>query len=130
MLCLLDGTLVVQLVNFVVFLFILNGIFLKPVGAAIAKRRAYINSVAEDIERFEGDLRTLRAQADEGRTTARREADVLFAEARSAAQEEGNAIVADHQVQAASMAAEAQAMVALEASTARSQESQIVESLA
>ena len=30
----LDGTLIVQLVNFIVFLVILNEIFMEPVGAA------------------------------------------------------------------------------------------------
>jgi len=33
----LDGTLLVQLVNFIVVLAIINVIFFKPVGAAIAR---------------------------------------------------------------------------------------------
>jgi len=49
MLLALDGTLVVQLINFLVFLVVLNAIFLKPVGAAIARRRAYIDGVSHDI---------------------------------------------------------------------------------
>ena len=44
----------------------LNAIFFKPVGAAIAKRRAYHRRrVAANIEQFEADLKALRAQADE-----------------------------------------------------------------
>ena len=50
MLLSLDGTLVVQLINFLIFLVVLNAIFLKPVGEAIAKRRAYIDGVARDIQ--------------------------------------------------------------------------------
>jgi F-type H+-transporting ATPase subunit b len=130
MLLSLDGTLVVQLVNFVIFVLILNAIFLKPVGAAIAKRRAYINGVAADIEQFENDVRSLRGQAEERRATARREAEAAIAEARAAAQNEGNAIIADHQIQASAMTAEAQATVALELTSARAEEEAIVASLA
>ncbi len=130
MLLSLDGTLVVQLVNFVVFLVILNAIFLKPVGGAIAKRRAYINSVAADIEQFEADIKALRSQAEEQRGIARRDAEASIAEARAAAQGEADAIVSDHQIQASALVAEAQATVALEAVTARAQEEAIVASLA
>jgi F-type H+-transporting ATPase subunit b len=130
MLLSLDGTLVVQLVNFVVFVLILNAIFLKPVGGAIAKRRAYINGVATDIEQFEGDIKALRAQAEEQRAIARRDAEATIAEARGNGQREAEAIVADHQIQASGLVAEAQATVALEAATARAQEEQIVASLA
>jgi len=130
MLLSLDGTLIVQLVNFVVFLLILNRIFLEPVGEAIAKRRAFIDGVAADIEQFEGDVKALRAQGGDVRSAARREADAHFAEIRSVAQGEAGAIVADHQVQAAALSDEAQATVALEATTARNQEAQLVEALA
>jgi len=34
-----DGTLVVQLINFAIFFAVLNVVFLKPVAAAIRKRR-------------------------------------------------------------------------------------------
>jgi F-type H+-transporting ATPase subunit b len=130
MLLSLDGTLVVQLVNFVVFLLILNAIFLKPVGGAIARRRAYINGVASDIEQFEADIRALQAQAEEQRAIARREAEATIVAARAAAQAEAAAIVGDHQIQASALVAEAQATVALEAVTARAQEESIVASLA
>jgi len=130
MLLSLDGTLVVQLVNFVVFLLILNVIFLKPVGGAIARRRAYINGVASDIEQFEADIRELHARAEEQRALARREAEATIAAARAAAQGDAAAIVTDHQVQASALVAEAQATVALEAATARAEEETIVASLA
>jgi F-type H+-transporting ATPase subunit b len=130
MLLSLDGTLVVQLVNFVIFLIILNAIFLRPVGAAIAKRRAYIDGVAADIEKFETERRTLAASADDARTAARRAADAAMAEARGKAQAIAADIVADHQAQANAIAAEAHATVALEIAQARATERDVVESLA
>ena len=130
MLLSLDGTLVVQLVNFVVFLVILNAIFLRPVGAAIAKRRAYIDGVAADIERFERERRELASASGEARTAARRAADVTMGEARAKAQSVAADIVADHQAQANAIVAQAQATVALEIAQARSTEAAVVESLA
>ena len=130
MLLSLDGTLFVQLVNFIVFLVILNAIFLKPVGRAIAARRAYIDSVSADIEQFEADLKSLWAQSDEKRTAARRRADAIIGEARAAAQAESAQIIADHQAQVAAIVAEAQATVALEIAQARTNERDVVESLA
>lgn len=130
MLLSLDGTLFVQLVNFVVFLLILNVIFMKPVGAAIAKRRAFIDGISSDIQQFENDLKALAAQADDRLASARRSGDARMAEVRAEAQNAAAAIVADHQAQAATIVDEAQATVALEIAQARSTEPAVVESLA
>jgi F-type H+-transporting ATPase subunit b len=130
MLLSLDGTLFVQLVNFIIFLVILNAIFLKPVGSAIAKRRAYIDSVGEDITSAEAELKSLRAQADDARSAARRQADATIGESRATAQAEAASIIAEHQIQAADMIAEAQSAVHLEMAQARSTSADVVEKLA
>jgi F-type H+-transporting ATPase subunit b len=130
MLLSLDGTLFVQLINFIIFLLILNGIFLKPVGSAIAARRAYIDKVGADIAQFEYDLKSLRVQADEKRAAARRKADVTVAEARAEAQGEAAAIIADHQAQAGAIVAEAQATAGLELGQARMSGAAVIEALA
>jgi len=130
MLLSLDGTLVVQLVNFIIFLVILNAIFLKPVGSAIAARRAYIDKVGGDIAQFEYDLKALAAQADEKRAAARRRADATVAEARARAQAEAAAIIAEHQVQAEAIVAEAHATAGLELAQARTGGAAVVEALA
>jgi F-type H+-transporting ATPase subunit b len=122
MLLSLDGTIFVQLLNFLVFLVVLNAIFLKPVGAAIAKRRAYIDGVAQKVKQLESDIQNLHAQADERRTAARREADGVIAQARSAGQAEAATLTADIE--------DAHAAVEREVTTAREREQQIVESLA
>lgn len=130
MLLSIDGTLIVQLVNFIIFVVILNAIFLKPVGSAIAARRAYIDKVGHDIAQFEYDLKSLHVQAEEKRAAARRRAEATVAEARASAQAEAAAIVADHQAQADAIVAEAQATAALELAAARANEAAVVEALA
>src|SRR5665213_372826 len=130
MLLSLDGTLIVQLVNFIIFLVILNAIFLKPVGSAIAARRAYIDKVGADIAQFEYDLKSLRVQADDKRAAARRRADATVAEARAQAQGEAAQIIADHLEQAGAIIAEAQATAGLEIAQARTSSAVVIESLA
>jgi F-type H+-transporting ATPase subunit b len=130
MLLSLDGTLVVQLVNFIVFLLILNAIFLRPVGAAIAERRAFIDAIAHDIEQFRAQLNEFDATAAERLASARRAGEAHVSDVRAAAQNEAAAIVADHQAQAAAVAQQAQEAVALEARAARANEADVVNELA
>jgi F-type H+-transporting ATPase subunit b len=126
----INGTLVVQLVNFVVFLAILNVIFFKPVGAAIAKRRAYIDGLKHDIEQLQLDAKTLRGQAEERRAAARRAADEAMGRARVEAGAQADAAISVAQTRAAELVAEAQAEVGREIESARREEPRIVNALA
>ncbi|MDB5039359.1 MAG: putative synthase chain AtpF [Candidatus Eremiobacteraeota bacterium] len=126
----LDGTLIVQLVNFIVFLVILNEIFMKPVGAAIARRRAYIDGLMHDMEQLQRDAKELRGQAESRRLAARREAEEAIARARVAAAQEADALVVAAQSRAGEVTKLAHAEVAKEVAAARSQEGRVVGLLA
>jgi F-type H+-transporting ATPase subunit b len=126
----LDGTLIVQLVNFIVFLVILNEIFMKPVGAAIARRRAYIDGLIHGMEQLQRDAKELLGQAEARRLAARREADEAIARARVAAAQEADALIAAAQSRAGEMTKQAHAEVAREVASARSQEGRVVGVLA
>jgi len=126
----LNGTLFVQLINFIVFLSILNVIFMKPVGAAIARRRAYVEGVTHDIEELQGSVNEIRVQAEAGRLAARREAEEAIARARTAAAKEADAQLVAAQEQAAKIVAEAHAEVGREVASARAEEPRLVDSLA
>ena len=126
----LNGTLLVQIVNFIVFLAIMNAIFFKPVGAAIARRRAYIDGLSHDIEQLQRESKALRGQADERRAAARREAEEALAHARVDTGRESDAIVVEAQNRAGEIVARAQAEVAKELEAARSDEPRIVSALA
>ncbi|BDE08162.1 hypothetical protein WPS_34380 [Vulcanimicrobium alpinum] len=126
----IDGTLIVQLVNFVVFLAILNAIFFKPVGAAIAKRRAYIDGLKHDIEQLQGDAKSIRTTAEGRRAAARREADDVLAKARTAASAETDAIIVAAQGKASEIVTKAHADVATELDAARANEPQLIDALA
>ena len=125
-----NGTLFVQIVNFIVFLAIMNVIFFKPVGAAIARRRAYIDGLASDIEQLARESKSLRTTAEERRAAARREADAFLAQARLKIGSESDAIVSEAQKRASEIAARAQAEVEREVQSARAQETRVVGALA
>lgn len=124
-----DGTFFVQIVNFIVFLVLLNIVFLGPVGRVIAKRRAYINGLSADIEQAQGDVKALRAQAEAKRVAARREADEVMAKARASAQNEGAEVLASFAGRATEISHEAQRAVAAEVAAAREKEEEIVGTL-
>jgi F-type H+-transporting ATPase subunit b len=130
MLLSLDGTVVVQIVNVLVFLAIMNVIFFKPVGAAIARRRAYIDGLKHDIESLDQDTKSLRGQAEARRAAARREADEAIAQARVAFGKETDAIVSEAQGQAMEIVRRARTQVETEVQSARAQEPRIVDALA
>ena len=126
----LDGTLIVQLVNFIVFLAILNVIFFKPVGAAIARRRAYVDGLKHDLEQLQSDAKALRGQSAERRAAARREADEAIARARVEAGKESDVIVSTAQTRASEIVAHAHAEVEHEVQAVRAEEPRIVDGLA
>jgi F-type H+-transporting ATPase subunit b len=126
----INGTLFVQLINFIVFLVILNVIFMKPVGAAIARRRAYIDGLSGDVEQLQTDVKELHAQADTRRLEARRAAEEALAQARAQAAKESDAQIVAAQARASEIVAKAHAEVATEIDAARAQESRVVDTLA
>jgi F-type H+-transporting ATPase subunit b len=126
----IDGTLVVQLVNFIVFLAILNVIFFKPVGAAIARRREFIDGLKHDIEQLQSEAKALRGQAEQRRIAARREAEEAIARARVESGREADAILAGAQTRVTEIVHQAHADVAQELAAARREEPRIVEGLA
>jgi F0F1-type ATP synthase membrane subunit b/b' len=126
----LDGTFWIQLINFAIFFAILNVVFLRPVGAAIRKRRAYIEGVKNDYQRYSQEVRSLRAEADANRGAARREAEEALAKARSVAESEAAALAATFVERASAIANEARARVESELQAARERERELAQALA
>jgi F0F1-type ATP synthase membrane subunit b/b' len=126
----IDGTFLFQLVNFAIFFALLNVVFLRPVGAAIKKRREYIESVQSDYEKYASQISSSQAEADQKRAAARREADETVAKARAAAEDEASKILAEKGDDAAAMVDRARHTVAGEVLTARARESELAQTLA
>jgi len=125
-----DGTLWVQLVNFAIFFALLNVLFLRPVGEAIRKRRAFIDKVHGDYDAAMKSLREARGEADQKRGAARRQADEVIARTRVSAENEAAAIVTAQTLEAQTITDLARATVATEMATARARSNQLAASLA
>ncbi len=125
-----DGTFWVQLINFAIFFAILSAVFLRPVSRAIRERRAYINSVTTDYEKYQGEGSKLRAEAESIRAAARREAEATIAKARADASNKAAEISSQYAAQAQSTVESAQKTVAQELTAARAGEETVVRQLA
>ena len=126
----IDGTLIVQVVNFVLFIVLLDIVFLKPVGAAIAKRRAYIDGLKRDVEAAETEIKTAHGTAEGLRAAARREAEAEITKARATAQTEALDLLNGYQSRASSIIEQAHEEVQREVAAVRASEPQVVESIA
>ena len=125
-----DGTLIVQLVNFAIFFAFLNVVFLRPVGRAIAKRRAYIDGLVADYDEYQEEGKRLREEAEAIRADARRKAEQAVATARAAASNEAAEISSRYGQQAKSAIDAAQNTAAAELEKARGREAEAMRGLA
>lgn len=126
----IDGTLVVQLLNFAIFFALLNVVFLRPVAAAIRRRRQYIDSLVSDYDRYQGEAHSLRAQAEEVRAAARQRAEQRVAAARAQASNESAQLSTQYAERAQRVVEEAQQTAQAELDSARSSEDEAVRKLA
>lgn len=126
----IDGTLIVQIVNFIVFLTVMNVIFFRPVATAIAERRAYVKSLGEDYETMLARIREFRQAANERRAIAHREADELKAQARAQAGAEAEQISAQFAARASAEIATAHQTVTQEMRTAREDQDDLAQQIA
>ncbi len=126
----LDGTFWIQLVNFAIFFAILNVVFMRPVGEAIKKRRAYIDSVQSDFDRYERQVRELRSDAEQKRAAARRTAEEAVARGRAEGEVEAEKLLAAAGARAQAITEDARRTVDGEVDAARAREGELSEALA
>jgi F-type H+-transporting ATPase subunit b len=126
----IDGTLVVQLLNFAIFFAVLNVVFLRPVAAAIGRRRQYINSLVSDYDRYKSEGANLRVQAEGIRAEARREAEHRVASARAQGSNESAELATHYAQEAQGIVEESQRTAARELDEARAGEPRAVRGLA
>ncbi len=126
----LDGTFIVQLINFAIFFALLNVVFLKPVGNAIRKRRDYINSLVAHYDLYREQAADLEAQAEAMRAAARREAEATLTKTRAEASNQSAALSEDYSRQATALVEEAQRTATSELARARERSHATVRELA
>jgi F0F1-type ATP synthase membrane subunit b/b' len=126
----LDGTFWVQLINFAIFFAILNVVFMRPVQRAIANRRAYIEGLIEDYDRGQARAAELRAQAEQIRYDAHREADHIIARERNDAANEAAKVSAEYASRVTEIIERAHATVEAEVQAALPRQAALANELA
>ncbi|HUA09366.1 MAG TPA: hypothetical protein VMA98_08840 [Candidatus Acidoferrales bacterium] len=126
----LDGTFLVQLVNFAVFFALLSVVFLRPVSAAIRRRREYINSLTTDRDAYQAQGKSLREQAESLRAAARRDAESTIGKARAEASNTAAELAASYGANVQATIEHAAKTVAGELDAARVNEPAVVQQLA
>lgn len=126
----LDGTFWIQIINFFIFYWILNIVYIKPASAALRKRREYIDSVVNEYDAARRALAQLRAQADEKLAAGRRDGDQAAATIRSEAMRRAEEIMEKAQSEFSTIVEEAQATVERESTAARARADALARELA
>ncbi len=87
----INATLVVQIVNFLILIWILNRILFRPIFKIIDEREDFIASSKADIERIEaeamGKIRAYENRMSKARAEARARRDTARGEANTSARE-------------------------------------------
>jgi F-type H+-transporting ATPase subunit b len=124
-----DGTLLVQILNFVVFWVLLNYLFIAPTRRAIEARQRFIAEQYAQTDALAAQTRDLQAQADGILDDARRTVDEAMRAAAVQASDEVHAIERKAAEEATATVALAHATVATERSQAIEKQGPFVDEL-
>jgi len=76
----INETLIVQVIGFLIFLFIINRIMFRPLQNVMADRDIYIERVKLDIDQARKKIDTMTSQIEEQETEVKKEAFALKAQ--------------------------------------------------
>ena len=89
----INETLVVQLISFLIFLFIINRIMIRPLRATMAERENYIQMVRQDILDSKKDLEKIVDESRQEEIDIRQAASNVAAEMESLGKDEAKDIM-------------------------------------
>ena len=70
----INETVIVQLISFLIFLFIINRVMFRPLRDTMLKRDHHVKQIQDDITHQENQLRTLKTKISERESSVRSEA--------------------------------------------------------
>ena len=70
----INETAIVQLISFLIFLFVINRLMFRPLNKAVSDRASYIEKVKQDISDSETEVEQLLARLEERKAATRDEA--------------------------------------------------------
>lgn len=130
MLLSIDGTFLVQILNFVLFWVLLNFVFIAPTRRAIEERMSVIAGQRKEAQALRARAAALQAEADAAIDAARRRTEEIMREAAARAALESRDIEQKAAEEAAASVALAHATVASERAQAVQKQGPFIEELA
>jgi F-type H+-transporting ATPase subunit b len=124
-----DATLPLMAVQFLVLMFLLNGLFYKPLTKAIDDRNGYVRTTIVDAQERLAKAENLAKQFEQELADTRRKAQAVIAEAQADAQKIAAQKVAEAQQEAQSQREQAQRELDQQKQSALQSLEQQVESL-
>jgi F-type H+-transporting ATPase subunit b len=130
MLLSIDGTFLVQILNFIVFWVLLNYLFITPMRRAIEERQRYVANLYREGDELSGQAASLASEAEGILNSARRRTDEAMRAASAHASEQTHAIERHATEEAAATVALAHATVASERAQAADKQQKFIGELA
>ena len=125
-----DGTLLVQMLNFIVFFVLLNVLFIAPTRRAIEERQRLIAGRYQEADALRGEAATIESQAASILDDARKRTDEIMRTAAARASAEAHDIERGAAEEAAATVALAHANVATERAAAVDKQGPFITELA
>ena len=89
----INETAIVQLISFLIFLFIINRVMFRPLRKAISERERYVEEARQDIVKAEKEVVQLLDQLEERKSAAREEAFALNGELEAGADKQAEELL-------------------------------------
>ena len=90
----INETLVVQVISFLIFLFIINRLMFRPLRKTMGDRDQYLETIAQDIDDAKKDVERYSLEIEDRKTNIRSEANEITKALENAAGQEAADIVA------------------------------------
>lgn len=89
----INETLFVQLISFLVFIFVLNRVMFRPLRTEMGEREGFMDSIREDILSADEELKTLLRDSRERSDTIRAEAMAVKAKVEEDANQQASEVL-------------------------------------
>ncbi len=89
----INETMIVQLVSFLVFLYIINRIMFRPLQETMGEREGFMESIKEDISSADLELQTILKTSQERADAIKEEAMAVKAEVEEAANQQATEVL-------------------------------------
>ncbi|GBC63176.1 hypothetical protein DENIS_4169 [Desulfonema ishimotonii] len=115
----INETMIVQLVSFLIFLFIMNRIMFRPINATIGERDEYINGLTQGIEDTRKNMEDVLNQLEAREAEVRDDAYSLKSVLEEEGQQKAAEVHAEYQKEIALLRQENEAVVNAQIAEAR-----------